>query len=246
MRAARANMRAPLHIQHRPPNDRAYRAPIWNKHSLRQCVELMGVGDPECALIRAQTCAQPCTSSIDGQTTGPIEPQIGTNIWGSIGPVLERVIRRSRSFVQPPTDTGSSLYYISLKWSLFCVVLSSIGGQTAGPIGTKIGTNTHWDYATDSTPNWYKNPLEQWAQVMGVAVSAARAACNRGGAYDLRERGARERARSTRVQGWNRAHQLPRTLRAQTCAQTCSSSLDGQTTRPIETQIGTNTHWDNG
>jgi hypothetical protein len=42
----------------------------------------MGVGDPECALmraLRAQTCAQPCTSSIDGQTTGPIEPQIRTN-----------------------------------------------------------------------------------------------------------------------------------------------------------------------
>jgi hypothetical protein len=44
------------------------------------------------------------------------------------------------------------LYYISVKWSLsrsvtFCPVLSIIGGQTAGPIGTKIGTNTHWDYA---------------------------------------------------------------------------------------------------
>jgi hypothetical protein len=61
--------------------------------------------------------------------------------------VLERVIQRNRMFVQPPTDTGSSLYYISLKWSLFCVVLSSIGGQTPGPIGPKIGTRTHWDSA---------------------------------------------------------------------------------------------------
>jgi hypothetical protein len=25
--------------------------------------------------------------------------------------------------------------------------ISSIGGQTAGPIGLKIGTDTHWDYA---------------------------------------------------------------------------------------------------
>jgi hypothetical protein len=29
----------------------------------------------------------------------------------------------------------------------FCSVLSSIGGQTAWPIGLKIGTNTHWNYA---------------------------------------------------------------------------------------------------
>jgi hypothetical protein len=26
-------------------------------------------------------------------------------------------------------------------------MLSIIGGQTAWPIGTKIGTHTHWDYA---------------------------------------------------------------------------------------------------
>jgi hypothetical protein len=81
-RASRANMRAAPHIQYRRPHDRAYRAPNWNKHSLGQWVELMGVGDPECALIRAlraQICAQNHISSIDGQTTGPIEPQIGTN-----------------------------------------------------------------------------------------------------------------------------------------------------------------------
>jgi hypothetical protein len=72
-----ALMSASLHIQHRRPNDRAYRAPNCNKHSLGQWVELMGVGDPVCALMRAlreQTCAHPCTFSIDGQTTGPIEP----------------------------------------------------------------------------------------------------------------------------------------------------------------------------
>jgi hypothetical protein len=45
------------------------------------------------------------------------------------------------------------LYYISLTWSLSCAVLCcpalfTICGQTAGPIGPKIGTNTHWDYGT--------------------------------------------------------------------------------------------------
>jgi hypothetical protein len=30
---------------------------------------------------------------------------------------------------------------------LFCSELSGIGGQTAGPIGLKIGTTTHCDYA---------------------------------------------------------------------------------------------------
>jgi hypothetical protein len=96
-RASRANMRTAPHIQHRRPNDQAYRAPNWNKQSLGQWVELMGVSDSECALmraLRAQTCALPCTSSIDGQTTGPIETQIGTNthwdnrynLWGTAIP----------------------------------------------------------------------------------------------------------------------------------------------------------------
>jgi hypothetical protein len=80
--AARANMCPSLHIQYRRPNDLTYRAPNWNNHSLGQWVELMGVGDHECASMRAlrvQTCAQPCTSSIDGQTTKPIEPQNKAN-----------------------------------------------------------------------------------------------------------------------------------------------------------------------
>jgi hypothetical protein len=43
------------------------------------------------------------------------------------------------------------LYYISLKWPLlypvlFCSVMSSIGGQTAGSIKHNICTNGHWDY----------------------------------------------------------------------------------------------------
>jgi hypothetical protein len=76
--------------------------------------------------------------------------------------VLERVIRRSQIFVLPPTDMGSSIYYIYqyniyIKWFmsrsvlfcsvLFCPVLSSTGGLTAEPIELKIGTNTHWNYA---------------------------------------------------------------------------------------------------
>jgi hypothetical protein len=70
-RAARANMRAALHIQHRRPSDRAYRAQNWNKHSLGQWVELMRVGDHECALMCAQKCAYYYTSSIGSQTAGP-------------------------------------------------------------------------------------------------------------------------------------------------------------------------------
>jgi hypothetical protein len=98
----RANMRASLHIQHRRPNDRAYRAPNWNKHSLGQWVEHMGVGDPKCALMRAQTCAQPCTSSIDGQTTGPIEPQIRTNThWGNGHKLWESACAQSGRRIRP-------------------------------------------------------------------------------------------------------------------------------------------------
>jgi hypothetical protein len=35
-------------------------------------------------------------------------------------------------------------------------------------------------------------------------------------------------------------------LRAQTCAQHHISSIGGQTAGPVEPQIGTHTHWDNG
>jgi hypothetical protein len=74
--------------------------------------------------------------------------------------------------------------------------ISSIGGQTAGPVELQIGTNTHlgqWaevmgvadrecaliraaphiqhrrsKSSTDGAPNWHKNTLGQWAHVMGV------------------------------------------------------------------------------
>jgi hypothetical protein len=62
--------------------------------------------------------------------------------------VLERVIRRSQIFVQPPTDTGSSLYYIFLKWFvsrsvLFCPV--------------QHRRSNGW---ADRAQNWYKHSLE--------------------------------------------------------------------------------------
>jgi hypothetical protein len=69
-------------VQYRRPKGWADRPENWHEHSLELSDEDRGVGDPECALmcaLRAQTCAQPSTSSIDGQTTWPIEPQIGTN-----------------------------------------------------------------------------------------------------------------------------------------------------------------------
>jgi hypothetical protein len=84
-RAARANKSSPLHIQHRRPNDLAYRAPNWNKHSLGQWVELMGVGDPECALMHAQTCARHHTYRIGARRAGPNKPQIGTKTYCSNG-----------------------------------------------------------------------------------------------------------------------------------------------------------------
>jgi hypothetical protein len=91
--AARANVSATLHIQHRRPNGWADRGPNWYTHSLEQWAEVMGVGDRGCALmcaLCAQTCAQHYTSSIGGQTAGPIGAQIGTHthwknwqkIWG--------------------------------------------------------------------------------------------------------------------------------------------------------------------
>jgi hypothetical protein len=67
---------------YRRPDGWADRAENWHTHSLELCDEDMGVGDHECAFMRAQ-CAQMRAhhhiSSIDVQTTGPIEPQIGTN-----------------------------------------------------------------------------------------------------------------------------------------------------------------------
>jgi hypothetical protein len=45
-------------VQYRRPNDWADRAENLHKQSFELCDEDRGVGDPECALMRAQTCAQ--------------------------------------------------------------------------------------------------------------------------------------------------------------------------------------------
>jgi hypothetical protein len=105
VRAARANVRIAVHIQHRPPNGWADRAPHWYKHSLEQWAEAMGIGDRGCSLmhaLRTQTCAQHHTYSIGARRAGPIGPQIVTKThWGNghklcvnKKQVLERVIRR--------------------------------------------------------------------------------------------------------------------------------------------------------
>jgi hypothetical protein len=83
-RAERANVRTEQHIQHRRPNGWADRGPHWYKHLLGQWTEVMRVVDRECALMRAQTCAQHHISSSGARRAGPIEPQIGTQThWGN-------------------------------------------------------------------------------------------------------------------------------------------------------------------
>jgi hypothetical protein len=79
-RAERANVRTEPHIQNRRSNGKADRGPHWYKHFLGQWAEDMGVGDRECALMRAQTCAQHHLSSIGARRSGPIEPQIRPKI----------------------------------------------------------------------------------------------------------------------------------------------------------------------
>jgi hypothetical protein len=99
MRAARANVRVLLHIQHRRPNSWADRGPHWYKHSLEQWTSFMGFGGRECALMRApQTCAQHHTYRIGVQRAGPIEPQIGTKIhWGNGHKLWGRCARSAQS-----------------------------------------------------------------------------------------------------------------------------------------------------
>jgi hypothetical protein len=71
-------------VQYRRPNGWTDWAKNWHKHPLGLCDEDRWVGDRECALMHH-------ISSIGGQATGPVEPQIGTNthwsngqkLWGS-------------------------------------------------------------------------------------------------------------------------------------------------------------------
>jgi hypothetical protein len=213
-------MRAALHIQHRRPNDWAYRAPNWKTHSLGQWVELMGVVDPECAwmrALRAQTCAQPYTSSIDGKTTRPIEPQIGR----SLGQWVELMgVGDHECALMCKLRAQTCAYYYTF----------SIGGQTAGPTGAQIGTNTHWNtghklwWSAVASAHWCArnrarsithtalapNGLDRLTPKLVQKPIGAMGTSYGGGAADPRECGARQRVRSTIVQGWNRVQQLPR------------------------------------
>jgi hypothetical protein len=77
--AVRANVRAALHIQHRRPNGWADRGPHWYKHLLGLWAEVMGVGDRECALmraLRAQTCAHHHLSSIGAEGLDRLNPKL--------------------------------------------------------------------------------------------------------------------------------------------------------------------------
>jgi hypothetical protein len=114
--------------------------------------------------------------------------------------------------------------------------ISSIGCQTAEPIGAQLRTNTArparanflaashiqhrrpngWD---DGAPNWYKHSLGQWAEVMGVE--------NRECTLML--------ALQTQMCGHSN-------VRAATHIQQHISIIGGQTARPIGPTIGTNTH----
>jgi hypothetical protein len=143
--AERANVRAAQHIQHRRSNGWADRGPNWYKHLLGQWAEVMGVGDRECALMRdrecalmraqnAQTCAQHHISIIGGQTAGSIAAQIGTNTnFGQWEEVME--VGDSECALMRPQSAQTCAQHHTY----------SIGGQTAGPIGAHICTNTYWD-----------------------------------------------------------------------------------------------------
>jgi hypothetical protein len=67
----------------------------------------------------------------------------------------------------------------------------------------------HWRQEgwTDSTPNWYKNPLDR--SYGGRRACSARCAHSGRCSRPARARSART---SARVQGWNTAQQLPRAL----------------------------------
>jgi hypothetical protein len=79
----RIDARAAPHIHHMRRIGSVDRGPNWYKHSFGQFEEVMGVGDRECALMRAQsvqTCAHNHTY-IGGQTAVPIGAHIDTNTY---------------------------------------------------------------------------------------------------------------------------------------------------------------------
>jgi hypothetical protein len=124
-------------------------------------------------------------------------------------------------------------------------LIFSIGSQTTGSIGPKIGTNTHW-----------KNGQKVWGRRSRVRIDARSALANVRAAPHIQLK---------RPNGWtDRApHWYKHTLgqwagvmgvgdrvctlrRVQTCVQHHIFSIGSQTTGSIGPTIGTNTHWDNG
>jgi hypothetical protein len=123
---------------------------------------------------------------------------------------------------------------------LSCSVLSGIGGQTAGPIWSKIVTNTHWDYAMkiggrrtrvriDARANVLAAPHIQHRRPNGWTDQAPNWYKHSLGLCD-----------EDRVVG-DRECAL---MRAQPCALHHISSIDYQTAGPIGPNINTNTNWD--
>jgi hypothetical protein len=126
--ASRANMRTAPHIQHRRPNDRAYRAPNWNKHSFGQWVELMGVSDFECALMRAAGANMRAALHIQ---------HMRPNGWAD-----------THSLVQWAVVMGVGGRECVLMRALRAQTCAQhhtyrIGAQRAGPIEPQISTKTH-------------------------------------------------------------------------------------------------------
>jgi hypothetical protein len=171
-----------------------------------------------CAL-RAQTCAQPCTSSIGGQTAKRIGAQIVTNthwnnghkLWGSASAAPHIHHMRPNGWV----DRGPNWYKHSFgQWE----EVMGVGDRECALMRAEranMRTKPHIQHRrpngwVDPGPHWYKHLLGQWSEVMGV--------------------GDRECA----------------LMRAQTCAQHHLASIGARRSGPTEPQIGTKTHWGNG
>jgi hypothetical protein len=152
--------------------------------------------------VRAQTCAEHYTSSVVGQTAGPTGARISANthwnnghkLWGRgrrsqvrIGVHAVRANVHVALYIQHRLPNGWAVrgpnWY---KHSLEQWAQTSYGGRRSW-----VRIDARAARANVHTANWYKTPLGQCAQVMGVDVRAAR-----------------ERARSARIQGWHRAQQL--------------------------------------
>jgi hypothetical protein len=87
--------------------------------------------------VRAQTCVHHHISSIDGQTAGPIGLKICKNTH-SLGLCNDHRVVGELECAR-----------VCAVHAQTCVQhhISTICGQTAGPDGLNISTNTHWNYA---------------------------------------------------------------------------------------------------